>query len=168
MPMCSFLYADKLYEKYIANNEYYVYINTLQPAQRPKCICFYNGAVNQPEHRVQMSDAFGDWKVDIEVVITMLNINYDKNKALMEACSPLNEYAMMNVDKQLWICSEMVKHQAKSRIFRYVTSRGLYQRNNSTIYIKRYKVAEARRTVSALQRTLSKGSNVCVPEQASN
>ena len=44
-----------------------------------------------------MSDAF-DSEGDIEVKVTMLNINYGKNEKLMEACKPLNEYAWL-VDK---------------------------------------------------------------------
>lgn len=32
---------------------------------------------------------------DIEVIVTMLNINYGKNMALMEACEPLSEYAWL-------------------------------------------------------------------------
>ena len=48
---------------------------------------------DEPESSVLwLSDAYeGDG--DIEVLVTMLNINYGKNKALMEACRPLREYA---------------------------------------------------------------------------
>ena len=48
---------------------------------------------DEPESSVlRLSDAYeGDG--DIEVLVTMLNINYGKNKALMEACRPLREYA---------------------------------------------------------------------------
>ena len=95
MPMRFFLYAAKLYEKYIAGSDYYPYSRTLQLAPCPKCICFYNGTANQPERKVlKLSDAFGG-KGDIEVLVTMLNINYGNNKALMEACAPLNEYAWL-------------------------------------------------------------------------
>ena len=95
MPMRFFLYAAKLYEKYIAGSDYYQYSSVLQSAPRPKCLCFYNGTANQPEQKVlKLSDAFGG-KGDIEVLVTMLNINYGKNKALMEACAPLNEYAWL-------------------------------------------------------------------------
>lgn len=80
MPMRFFLYAAKLYEKYIANSDYYPYSSTLQKAPRPKCICFYNGTANQPEKKIlRLSEAFGD-EADIEVCVTMLNINYGKNK----------------------------------------------------------------------------------------
>ena len=95
MPMRFFLYAAKLYEKYIANSDYYPYSSTLQKAPRPKCICFYNRTANQPEKKIlSLSEAFGD-EADIEVCVTMLNINYGKNKNLMEACKPLYEYAWL-------------------------------------------------------------------------
>lgn len=95
MPMRFFIYAAKLYEKYIAGSEYYQYSSTLQSAPRPKCVCFYNGAAEQPERKVlSLSEAFGG-EGDIEVLVTMLNINYGKNKALMGACEPLNEYACL-------------------------------------------------------------------------
>lgn len=95
MPMRFFIYTAKLYEKYIAGSEYYQYSSKIQSAPCPKCICFYNGAVKQPERKVlRLSDAF-DGESDIEVQVTMLNINYGKNKALMKACEPLNEYAWL-------------------------------------------------------------------------
>ena len=95
MPMRFFLYAAKLYEKYIAGSDYYPYSSTLQSAPCPKCICFYNGTAKQPERAVlKLSDTFGG-EGDIEVCVTMLNINYGKNKELMEACAPLNEYAWL-------------------------------------------------------------------------
>ena len=95
MPMRFFLYAAKLYDKYIAGSDYYQYSSVLQPAPCPKCVCFYNGTAQQPEHQVlRLSDAFGG-EGDIEVLVIMLNINYGKNKALMQACAPLNEYAWL-------------------------------------------------------------------------
>ncbi|MBR0168626.1 MAG: hypothetical protein IJQ08_08125 [Synergistaceae bacterium] len=95
MPMRFFLYAAKLYEKYIASSEYYAYSSVLQSIPRPKCICFYNGTKEQPERVVlKLSDAFGG-DGDIEVKVTMLNINYGKNRKLMEACEPLREYAWL-------------------------------------------------------------------------
>ena len=107
MPMRFFLYAAKLYEKYIASSEYYVYSNTLQTAPCPKCICFYNGTANQPERQVlKLSDAFGG-ESDIKVLVTMLNINYGKNMALMETCAPLNEYA--------WLVDSIRRHKKTTR-----------------------------------------------------
>ena len=106
MPMRFFFYAAKLYEKFIANSDYYPYSSTLQPLPRPKCVCFYNGIAKQPECKeLRLSDAFnGDG--DIEVKVTMLNINYGKNQALMEACEPLKEYA--------WLVDAIRRYQALS------------------------------------------------------
>ena len=103
MPMRFFIYAAKLYEKFIADSEYYPYSSILQMAPCPKCICFYNGSAEQPERKIlKLSEAFGS-NSDIEVIVTMLNINYGKNKILMEACEPLNEYA--------WLVDTIRKYQ---------------------------------------------------------
>lgn len=103
LPMRIFLYAAKLYEKYIANSDYYPYSSTLQKVPCPKCVCFYNGTAEQPERQIlKLSDSF-DGEGDIEVKVTMLNINYGKNKKLMEVCEPLNEYA--------WLVDAIRKHQ---------------------------------------------------------
>ena len=103
LPMRIFLYAAKLYEKYIANSDYYPYSSTLQKIPRPKCVCFYNGTAEQPERQIlKLSNSF-DGEGDIEVKVTMLNINYGKNKKLMEVCEPLNEYA--------WLVDAIRRHQ---------------------------------------------------------
>lgn len=42
----------------------------------------------------RLSDAFEkDSQPDIEVKVTMININYGHNRDLLNACKPLNEYA---------------------------------------------------------------------------
>ena len=95
MPMRFFIYAAKLYEKYIASSEYYPYSSTIQPAPKPKCIFFYNGTTSQPERKeLRLSEAFGS-EADIEVKVTMLNINYGMNSELMKACKPLEEYSWL-------------------------------------------------------------------------
>ena len=103
MPMRFFIYAGRLYEKYMTTSDYYQYSSSLQPVPRPVCVCFYNGAKDQPEEKtLRLSDAYeGDG--DIEVKVTMLNVNYGKNKALMDACEPLKEYA--------WLVDAVRRHQ---------------------------------------------------------
>ena len=51
---------------------------------------------------MKLSDAFGG-EGDIEVRVTMLNINYGKNKDLMDTCRPLGEYA--------WLVDRVRHHQ---------------------------------------------------------
>ena len=95
MPMRFFLYAGRLYEKYITTSNYYQYSRSLQPVPRPVCVCFYNGTEEQPEKQVlKLSDAY-QGEGDIEVRVTMLNINCGKNQHLMDACGPLKEYAWL-------------------------------------------------------------------------
>lgn len=66
-----------------------------QKVPRPVCICFYNGRREQAERQVlKLSDAYNG-EGDIEVRVAMLNINYGKNRELMEACDPLKEYAWL-------------------------------------------------------------------------
>jgi hypothetical protein len=105
MPMRFFIYGGRLYEKYIASSDYYEYSSSLQPVPKPNCICFYNGKKDQPERQaLRLSDAYGG-NGDIEVCVTMLNINYGKNRELMEACEPLREYA--------WLVEAVRKNQTE-------------------------------------------------------
>ena len=105
MPMRFFIYGGRLYEKYIATSDYYQYSSSLQPVPRPVCICFYNGTKEQPEKMIlRLSNAY-EGEGDIEVRVTMLNINYGKNQSLMDACEPLKEYA--------WLVDAVRRHQAE-------------------------------------------------------
>ena len=105
VPLRIFIYVAKLYEAYIVEHGYQhkQYGTKLLSLPRPKCICFYNGRSDRPEREeLRLSDAFsGDG--DIEVKVTMININYGKNKALMEACEPLKEYA--------WLVDAIRRHE---------------------------------------------------------
>ena len=103
MPMRFLTYGTQLYEKYTVTSGYYKFSRKLQPLPKPNCICFYNGTAEQPENQVlKLSDAFGG-EGDIEVKVKMLNINYGKNRKLMEACQPLSEYA--------WLVDRVRNHQ---------------------------------------------------------
>ena len=103
MPMRFLTYGTQLYEKYTVTSGYYKFSRKLQSLPKPNCICFYNGTKEQPEQQVlKLSDAFGG-EGDIEVKVKMLNINYGKNRKVMEACQPLSEYA--------WLVDRVRKHQ---------------------------------------------------------
>ena len=85
-----------MWQNFMRNN---VYASTLKKIPRPKCICFYNGTDEQPEKKVfRLSEAY-DGEGDVEVTVTMLNINYSRNKKLMDSCKPLYEYS--------WIVNEI-------------------------------------------------------------
>lgn len=95
MPLRFLIYSGALYDKYTATSKYNKYSSKLQFIPRPKCICFYNGLKEQEERKIlKLSDAYGG-NGDIEVKVTMLNVNFGKNKELMDACKPLKEYAWL-------------------------------------------------------------------------
>ena len=96
MPMRFLIYAGMVYSKYIeTSDKYYEYSSTQQKAPTPQCVCFYNGTTNKDDRIIlKLSDAFEpEPKSDIEVTVTMININYGHNKELMEKCKPLSEYS---------------------------------------------------------------------------
>ena len=101
-----FLYASRLYEKYIVENGFNRFSRKLFKLPKPKCICFYNGTDEQPEEELlKLSDAFEDdgLEPDIEVRVHMLNVNYGKNRALMEQCRPMMEYS--------WLIDAIRRHE---------------------------------------------------------
>ena len=106
MPMRFLRHIVQLYDKYIILSKYNAFSSRLQQLPRPRCVCFYNGTVDQPERQVlKLSDAFGisSEESDVEVKVTMLNINYGKNQKLMNACEPLKEYA--------WLVARIRQHK---------------------------------------------------------
>jgi hypothetical protein len=58
-------------------------------------VTFYNGTRDQPDETIlRLSDSFPEnAEADIEVRVRMININYGRNKKLLEKCRPLKEYA---------------------------------------------------------------------------
>ena len=94
MPMRFLIYAGMVYAKYISQaDSYHPYSTAQQKAPTPRCVCFYNGETEREDRVVlDLKDAF-DREADIDVRVTMLNVNYGRNRALMEACKPLRDYA---------------------------------------------------------------------------
>ena len=105
MPMRFLIYSGRLYSKYIeGKNNYHQYSSKLQKAPAPRCVCFYNGTREQEDRTIlKLSDAFnGD--ADIQVEVTMINVNYGHNQKLLDACKPLKEYS--------WLIGKIRSNQA--------------------------------------------------------
>ncbi len=93
IPMRFFLYLGELYSKYI-EYDYNLESSSLQMFPSPRCICFYNGDEEKDDRsELRLSSSFEDKKSDIEVIVTMININYGRNKELLDRCQPLKEYS---------------------------------------------------------------------------
>ena len=110
VPMRLFIYAGMVYSSYVETGKYRRFSSKQQTAPTPKCICFYNGTPNKDDRVIlKLSDSFApNSKSDIEVTVTMININYGRNKELMEACKPLKEYA--------WFVDRVRKNQKQYKI----------------------------------------------------
>ena len=96
MPMRFLIYAGMLYDNYIeTHSEYRRYSSVQQKAPTPKCVCFYNGTTQMNDIvTLRLSDSFSSAsESDIEVKVTMININYGHNSELLEGCRPLRDYS---------------------------------------------------------------------------
>ena len=98
MPVRYLVYAGMTYAKYIESNKnYHIYSTSRRKLPVPKCVCFYNGKQEKDDIMVlKLSDSFdfGE-KTDIEVSVTMININYGHNKELLGRCQPFEEYSWL-------------------------------------------------------------------------
>lgn len=98
MPLRGFMYFGKLYNKEIKQKGYNIYGSKLIKIPTPQYYVFYNGTEDYPDRTVlRLSDAFQiqQEENDFEWTAIMLNINYGKNKILMDRCQILKEYAIL-------------------------------------------------------------------------
>ena len=101
MPIRGFMYNGKLYGKYIEKNNLNIYGKKLVKLPVPQYVVFYNG---DDEHNdveiLRLSDAFesNEKPEGYEWTARMININYGRNRELMEKCKPLKDYSIL-VDK---------------------------------------------------------------------
>lgn len=101
MPLRNLFYVSRLLESEIEENkkinERILYEKKLVKIPTPKFIVFYNGLTDTEdifEHK--LSDAYiAETKnPELELKVTVLNINIGKNKELMEHCKTLYEYSL--------------------------------------------------------------------------
>ena len=95
MPLRFLQYVARLYEQ--IRNLRAKYYRTLQKIPTPEFYVFYNGVENYPERTtLRLSDAFMTMpaKPSIELIVTVININYNKRSEVLHACKPLAEYTL--------------------------------------------------------------------------
>lgn len=93
MPLRDLFYISKELQGMIEEKR--LYGSTLLKIPTPRFVVFYNGTKEQPEKQVfRLSDAFTQPvdEPELELKVTMLNINQGKNEKLLEACKVLREY----------------------------------------------------------------------------
>ena len=93
MPIRFLLYAAGEYDKYIAENELYLYSPRLLTIPTPKCVVLYTGNKRtEPVMKQRLSDMYKG-NGDIEVVATVYNINSRYGNELLGKSRPLFEYS---------------------------------------------------------------------------
>jgi Xaa-Pro aminopeptidase len=114
MPLRMLQYAGNLYEKYVKQRKMNKYGSRLLKLPVPKLVVFYNGKAEQPDETIlRLSDSFpAGSDPDIAVRVRMLNVNFGRNRKLMEDCKPLAEYA--------WLVSRVRKAKSEEELERVI------------------------------------------------
>ena len=95
MPLRDLFYVADILQKRSCDKD--LYSTGLIKIPAPRFVVFYNGTVRQPERQIlKLSDAYEKKQEnpELELTVTMYNINYGCNKEIMGACKTLREYAM--------------------------------------------------------------------------
>lgn len=107
MPLRGLMYFGKLYDAYVTKNEFNIYGSRLIKIPTPQYIVFYNGTDREPDERIlKLSDAFVKDGGCLECEVRLLNINYGHNRALMEKCRRLKDYAIFIATVRMYLQSK--------------------------------------------------------------
>lgn len=115
MPLRDLFYISKELQKLVKSDELYRSRRVEIPT--PRFLVLYNGTEEQPERQVlKLSDAFQKKteEPELELKVTMLNINLEQNNELLEHCKKLREYAVY-VDKMRRYAKVMSIEEAAER-----------------------------------------------------
>ncbi len=127
MPLRNLFYVAKELSMLVDENS--LYRRSLVKIPTPRFIVFYNGIENQPDQKyLRLSDAFecSLEEPDLELVVTVLNINPGKNVELIDQCKPLKEY-MIYVEKIREYASHMLIEDAVERAVQECIREGILE-----------------------------------------
>ena len=94
IPLRDLFYVANEYQRLVVHKS--LYSSTLQKIPAPKFVVFYNGSKELEDwSQLQLSSAYEHpvEDPDLELRVTVLNVNEGHNKELMEHCQTLKEYA---------------------------------------------------------------------------
>ena len=180
MPLRFLQYAARLYER--IQNPRDRYLRRLKKIPTPEFYVFYNGEEDYPKTTtLRLSDAFMTMpeKPALEVVVSVTNINYNKDNEILHTCKPLKEYTLFvdAVRRHTKLDSEngfqnAIKECIQSDILREYLQRKSKEVMNMLIAEYDYDVdiavqREEEREI-ALQEGISEGSHQKALETAKN
>ena len=94
MPFRDLIYVTRILQGRIAEKTMYGSTPIKLPA--PRFVVFYNGTANCPDlETLKLSSLYEKEQEhpDLELIVTVYNINYGKNRDIMECCRVLKDYA---------------------------------------------------------------------------
>ena len=94
IPLRDLFYIANEYQRLVVHKS--LYSSTLQRIPAPKFVVFYNGSKELEDwSQLQLSSAYEymEENPDLELRVTVLNVNEGHNKELMEQCQTLKEYS---------------------------------------------------------------------------
>lgn len=96
MPLRELFYFSNLYQSYVETNQLNIYSRKRLPLPQPLYIVFYIGTDEMPEQMIlRLSESFetNGSEPTVEMMARVLNVNYGKNRELLDRCQRLYGYA---------------------------------------------------------------------------
>jgi len=115
MPLRDLLYVAQVLQGIIKDEN--LYGTSLVKIPTPKFVVFYNGTAKQPERQIlRLSDAFNkqEGRVNLELIVEVININPGNNEELVSNCRTLQEYVLY-IEKIRKYVADMSIEQAVER-----------------------------------------------------
>lgn len=125
MPLRNLIYVARALQGRTRNED--LYSESLVRIPSPRFVVFYNGVDTLPERQVlKLSDSFEkeEEQPELELKVTVYNINRGHNQALLDACQILKEYAQY-VEMVRTFTTEMVLHDAVEKAVDYCIRNGI-------------------------------------------
>ena len=94
MPLRHLIYVTKVLQGIIRDAD--LFGSALVKIPTPRFVIFYNGMKKYPEQKIlKLSDSFEKQmnEPELELIVTLYNINLGQNKEILDTCQTLKEYA---------------------------------------------------------------------------
>ncbi len=169
MPLRYLLYVAKEYQKLIKNESLYAESHVKIPT--PHFVIFYNGKRPMGDQTtLKLSDAYQipSASPDLDLKVTLLNINLGHNKHLADACKTLKEY-MLYVDRVRTYAQTMTLNYAVERAVNECIQEGILSEFLSTWKTEAIAVSifeyDAKRDLELLRKTERKYMRIELREE---
>ena len=118
MPLRGLLYLAQLYNKYITKHNLNLFSSSTLEIPVPQYIVFYNGTKEQPDEQILLLSKLYQKQKErqsgvgcLECEARMLNINYGRNKELLDKCQRLKEYAIFIAKVRQYAMEDIEKRE---------------------------------------------------------